>query len=66
MIVVMEPNATEAEVEATLQERAQARADRDWAKADAMRDKLEAMSIVVMDRPEGPVWRVKLRGDSGD
>jgi len=57
---------TEAEVQSLLNERATARADRDWAKADALRDKLEAMSIVVMDRPDGPVWRVRLRGDSGE
>jgi cysteinyl-tRNA synthetase len=55
---------SEAEVEAALVERAQARQDKDWAKADAMRDKLESMNIVVMDGPEGPIWRVKLRGDA--
>lgn len=57
---------SEADIEAALAERSQARADRDWAKADAMRDKLEAMNIVVMDGPSGPVWRVKLRGDIGE
>jgi cysteinyl-tRNA synthetase len=48
------------EVEALLDERAQARADGDYARADALRDALDAMGIEVMDGPEGTTWRKKV------
>ena len=28
-----------------------------WERADALRDRLEELGVVVDDRPEGPVWR---------
>jgi cysteinyl-tRNA synthetase len=40
-----------------LAEREQARRDRDFAKADALRDELEAAGFVVEDNPAGPVLR---------
>jgi len=51
--------STEA-VEAKLLARAEARAARDWSRADAIRDELEAASIVVMDGDGGSEWRVRL------
>jgi cysteinyl-tRNA synthetase len=39
--------------------RTQARADKDWAKADAIRDELLEMSVEIMDSPEGTDWRIK-------
>ncbi|MEO0601963.1 MAG: cysteine--tRNA ligase [Myxococcota bacterium] len=47
-------------VQELLEERTTARADKDWARADAIRDELENHSIVVMDRPQGSEWRVRL------
>jgi len=47
----------DAEVEALIAVRAAARARRDWAAADAARDKLKALGIVIKDTPEGTVWR---------
>jgi len=35
------------------------RAERNWARADAVRDQLAALGIVVEDRPEGPTWRLE-------
>ncbi len=50
-----------AEVEALVAERGQARVDRDWSRADALRDRLTELGIVLMDRPDGSVdWRVRL------
>ncbi len=49
-----------AEIEGLLEERAQARADRDWAAADQIRDTLLEKSIVIMDRPDGVDWRVRV------
>jgi len=31
----------------------------DWEQADALREKLEKLGIVVEDRPEGPTWRLE-------
>ena len=50
---------SEAEVESLVEERALARKEKNWARADEIRDTLEQMSIVVEDRPEGTRWRVK-------
>ena len=38
--------------------RAQARADRDWARADAVRDRLAAAGVVLEDTPAGVRWRL--------
>ncbi|MCA9488559.1 MAG: hypothetical protein KC621_01510, partial [Myxococcales bacterium] len=52
---------TSAQVEELIAARAQARRDKEWAKADAIRDELEARQIAVMDRPDGATeWRVRL------
>jgi len=48
--------ALEALVSAELAVRAKARAERDWATADAVRDRLAAAGIVVEDSPSGPRW----------
>jgi len=46
------------EVERLLGERAQARADRDFARADALRDTLQGWGVEVLDTPRGADWRV--------
>ena len=45
------------EVEKMIEERAKARADKDWAKADTLRDRLQEMGIVLEDGPDGTTWR---------
>ncbi len=42
------------EAEALLNERQQARAQKDWARADAIRDELKAMGFAVEDTKQGP------------
>lgn len=51
--------ALKAEVEALLDQRASARAAKDWPEADRIRDRLNALNVVVMDGPDGATWRVK-------
>ncbi|WP_287106408.1 cysteine--tRNA ligase [Brevundimonas sp.] len=51
--------ALKAEVEALLEQRAAARAAKDWPEADRIRDRLNALNVVVMDGPDGATWRVK-------
>lgn len=42
-----------AEQQALLDQRAQARADKDWAASDRLRDELQAQGVLVKDGPEG-------------
>ncbi|HZG95094.1 MAG TPA: cysteine--tRNA ligase, partial [Mycobacteriales bacterium] len=51
-----EQRATGQLVEALLDQRAQARARRDFAAADAIRDQLRAAGIEIEDTPQGPRW----------
>lgn len=44
------------EIEAMIEERNAARAAKDWAKADEIRDKLKAMNIELKDTPMGVKW----------
>ncbi len=46
-------------VEAELERRATARAEKDWATADEVRDRLARAGIEVTDTAEGPQWQVK-------
>ncbi|UIP26998.1 cysteine--tRNA ligase [Photobacterium sp. TLY01] len=48
-----------AEIEALIQQRLDARAAKDWAAADAARDTLTAMGIILEDGPQGTTWRRK-------
>ena len=52
-------DALRVEVEALLEQRAAARAGKDWPEADRIRDRLNALNVVVMDGPQGATWRVK-------
>jgi cysteinyl-tRNA synthetase len=38
--------------------RAEMRARKDWATADAIRDRLAEIGISLEDRPEGTTWRL--------
>ena len=51
-------NAEET-IEALLAHRQEARANRDFATADAVRDELAALSVEIEDTPEGPRWSVR-------
>ena len=48
-----------AEVEALLQERIAARAAKNWAESDRLRDAITAAGFVVKDTPQGPKLRAK-------
>ncbi|MEX0599126.1 MAG: DALR domain-containing protein, partial [Rhodothermales bacterium] len=48
------------EVDRLLNEREQARGDRDFERADAIRARLDEMDVEVMDTPEGTRWRRKV------
>lgn len=48
-----------AEIEALIAERNRARAEKDWPAADAARDRLNALNIVLEDSSAGTSWRKK-------
>ncbi|GAA4889956.1 cysteine--tRNA ligase [Tessaracoccus lubricantis] len=43
-------------VGALLEQRAKARADKDWATADSIRDTLSTVGLTIEDTPSGPKW----------
>ena len=47
------------EVEELIAQRTKARAEKDWATADAIRDKLKEMKVVVKDTKDGIEWHVE-------
>ena len=47
----------DARIDGLLAERAEARAARDFARADAIRDQLADEGVVIEDGPDGAVWR---------
>jgi len=55
--------AVDVLVHAELERRAEARERRDWAQADAIRDRLKKAGIEVTDTADGPQWSL-LDGDS--
>lgn len=47
-----------AAVEALIERRAKARAEKDFAAADAARDELAAMGVAIEDTAEGTIWKL--------
>jgi cysteinyl-tRNA synthetase len=45
------------EIDAMIQARLDARADKNWAEADRIRDELQAAGIILEDGPQGTTWR---------
>jgi cysteinyl-tRNA synthetase len=45
------------DIDQLVDERFQARKNKDWARADAIRDQLKDMGIIIEDRPDGSRWK---------
>ena len=45
------------EIEKLIEQRTQARKDKNWAEADRIRDQLKDMGIVLEDTPQGIKWK---------
>lgn len=54
-------DALAVEVEALIEQRAAARAEKNWPEADRIRDRLAELNVEVMDGPEGARWRLRSR-----
>ena len=48
---------SDSDIDALVEARQQARADKDFAEADRLRDQLAAAGVVVEDTPAGPRWK---------
>lgn len=48
-----------AEIDQLIAERLQARADKNWARADQIRDILAAKKVVLEDSADGTIWRIE-------
>jgi len=56
-VIELEQESLEEEVERLIRERQEARAARDFQKADAIRNALRERGIVLEDTPQGVRWR---------
>ncbi|WLV24791.1 cysteine--tRNA ligase [Aciduricibacillus chroicocephali] len=52
-----EAELLDEEIDALIEERTQARKDRNFARADEIRDKLKEMNIILEDTPQGVRWK---------
>ena len=59
LLYVNEDKSLDAEVEKLIAKRAEARKSKDWATADAIRDRLNEMGIVLEDTAQGVKWSRK-------
>ena len=48
---------TNADIDALIEQRTQAKAEKNWAEADRIRDELKAQGIVLEDGAGGTTWR---------
>ena len=48
-----------AKIEALIAARKEARAAKNWAESDRIRDELAAMNVVIKDSKEGTTWEIK-------
>ena len=52
-----EAGADDAQIDALVAERDTARSEKDWERADALRDELTQRGIELLDSPQGTRWR---------
>jgi cysteinyl-tRNA synthetase len=64
---VFRPGAAppDEEIEALINEREEARKAKDFARADALRDRLSARGIILEDTPQGVRWKKRVGAESG-
>jgi cysteinyl-tRNA synthetase len=48
-----------ADIERLVAERTEARAAKNWARADEIRAELDALGVQVTDTPSGPAWQLR-------
>ncbi len=58
---VLPEGVTKEDIEKMVKERQTAKDNKDYAQADAIRERLAALNIAIEDKPEGPVWKYSPR-----
>ena len=56
LLYAREDKGDDSEIEALIEARTKARAEKNWAESDRIRDELKAMGVVVEDTPQGVKW----------
>ena len=59
LISVKKEQSLDEEIEALIEQRTQARKNKDWATADKIRDELKARHVILEDTPQGIKWRIE-------
>lgn len=57
-IYVAQGSVPVEEIERLIEDRKRARTEKKWAEADAIRDRLKEMGVVLEDGPKGTTWRL--------
>lgn len=52
-------DVAEEEIQKLVEERTEARKNKDFSKADEIRDYLDSKGIILEDKPDGTIWKVK-------
>lgn len=58
LLYAKKEQSLDEEIEALIAQRTKARAEKDWATADRIRDELKARNIVLEDTPQGIKWKI--------
>ena len=59
LVYNVDEDSLDSEIEELIAKRTQARKEKNWGEADAIRDKLNEMGIVLEDTPQGVKWSRK-------
>lgn len=59
LLYVEKDNTLDQEIEDLIARRTEARKNKDWATADAIRDELKARHVVLEDTPQGVKWHIE-------
>ncbi|MCH7575466.1 MAG: cysteine--tRNA ligase [Candidatus Marinimicrobia bacterium] len=57
VIFTSSAHANKERIEELIKQRDKARSDRDWSRADSLREELAAMGVILEDTPEGTLWK---------
>ncbi|MBO5928526.1 MAG: cysteine--tRNA ligase [Clostridia bacterium] len=56
LLYARQNDGDDSEIEALVEQRRAARAEKNWAESDRLRDELKAMGVIVEDTPQGMKW----------
>ena len=56
-VMSFEEDKIDEDIQSLIDLRTEARKRKDWAEADRIRNALEARGIILLDKPEGTIWR---------